>query len=251
MAAEDISLKGVLNPASNRANVIIPVVDLNLTQDTENLGARQKKLGADLIVLQSDLGTSAALDVPTSGNAASDEVVKGDDTRLTNSRTPTSHTHPASEITQDSTRRFVTDTEKSTWNGKQDAIGYTPANQSDLTTLQTTVANNTSAIGVKTPQTLIDGATITWNVASGYNAKVTLGGNRALSITNVTAGTYGKITVIQDATGGRALTLPSGSVVVDGGIGSITLSPGAGAIDILTFFYDGTNFEWNYAKNYN
>jgi hypothetical protein len=36
-----------------------------------------------------DLGTAAFLDVPASGNAASGEVVKGDDTRLTNSRTPT------------------------------------------------------------------------------------------------------------------------------------------------------------------
>ncbi len=36
-------------------------------------------------------------------------------------------TNPAN-ITQDSTHRFVTDTEKSTWNGKQDALGFTPEN---------------------------------------------------------------------------------------------------------------------------
>ena len=45
------------------------------------------------------LGTAAALDVATSGNASSSQVVKGDDTRLTDSRTPTSHTHTKSEIT--------------------------------------------------------------------------------------------------------------------------------------------------------
>lgn len=33
-------------------------------------------------------------------------------------------------ITQDSTHRFVSDTEKTTWNGKQDALGFTPANSS-------------------------------------------------------------------------------------------------------------------------
>lgn len=33
------------------------------------------------------LGTASALDVPESGNASTDEVVKGDDTRLTDSRT--------------------------------------------------------------------------------------------------------------------------------------------------------------------
>ena len=47
----------------------------------------------------SGLGTAAALDVPESGNAASGEVVKGSDSRLTDSRTPTSHTHAPSDIT--------------------------------------------------------------------------------------------------------------------------------------------------------
>jgi hypothetical protein len=34
-------------------------------------------------------------------------------------------TPAASDITQDATHRFATDTEKSTWNGKQDALGFT------------------------------------------------------------------------------------------------------------------------------
>jgi hypothetical protein len=46
-----------------------------------------------------DAGTAAALDVPAVGNAAVGEVVKGDDTRLTNARTPTAHTHTLSEVT--------------------------------------------------------------------------------------------------------------------------------------------------------
>lgn len=44
------------------------------------------------------LGTAAHLDVPVSGNASTTQVVKGDDTRLTNSRTPTAHTHVSTEI---------------------------------------------------------------------------------------------------------------------------------------------------------
>lgn len=46
-----------------------------------------------------DAGTSASLDVPAAGDAAVGEVVKGDDSRLTNARTPTSHTHTMSDIT--------------------------------------------------------------------------------------------------------------------------------------------------------
>lgn len=46
----------------------------------------------------SDLGTAAAKDVPPSGNASAGQVVMGNDTRLTNSRTPTAHTHTAANI---------------------------------------------------------------------------------------------------------------------------------------------------------
>ena len=39
------------------------------------------------------LGTAAAKDVPASGNASTTQVVMGNDTRLTDARTPASHTH--------------------------------------------------------------------------------------------------------------------------------------------------------------
>ena len=45
------------------------------------------------------LGTAAGKDVPSSGNALSSQVVMGNDSRLTDSRTPTSHSHDASAIT--------------------------------------------------------------------------------------------------------------------------------------------------------
>lgn len=46
-----------------------------------------------------DIGTAAALDAPSSGNATAGQVVKGDDTRLTNARAPTAHTHVAAQVT--------------------------------------------------------------------------------------------------------------------------------------------------------
>ena len=45
------------------------------------------------------LGTAAALDVATSGNASSAQVVKGGDGRLTDARTPLSHNHAISDTT--------------------------------------------------------------------------------------------------------------------------------------------------------
>lgn len=44
-----------------------------------------------------DAGTAAGLNVPAAGDAAVGEVVKGNDSRLTNSRTPTAHNHAAAD----------------------------------------------------------------------------------------------------------------------------------------------------------
>lgn len=102
--------------------------------------------------------------------------------------------------------------------------------------------------------TLTDGATITWNYLTQTNeAKVTLGGNRALSITNLPSGkvVYMTLGVIQDATGSRTLTLPSGTKVINSGLGAVTLTTTAGATDILSFRWNGTTLFCTYGKNYN
>lgn len=45
------------------------------------------------------LGTASTYDVPESGNAGTSQVVKGDDTRLTDNRNPNPHTHSKADIT--------------------------------------------------------------------------------------------------------------------------------------------------------
>ncbi len=49
--------------------------------------------GKAQILNKPTLGTASAKDVPVSGNASTTQVVMGDDTRLTDARTPSSHTH--------------------------------------------------------------------------------------------------------------------------------------------------------------
>ncbi|MBO7732748.1 MAG: hypothetical protein J6S67_09355 [Methanobrevibacter sp.] len=44
------------------------------------------------------LGTASTYDVPESGNASNSQVVKGDDTRLTDNRNPNPHTHSKADI---------------------------------------------------------------------------------------------------------------------------------------------------------
>jgi hypothetical protein len=101
-------------------------------------------------------------------------------------------------------------------------------------------------------ETLTDGATVTWAFAGDRirNAVVTLGGNRALSITGAVNGSTGTLIVKEDGTGSRTLSLPAGSKVISTGAGAVTLSTGANKIDILTFVYDGTNYFWTIGKDY-
>lgn len=66
-----------------------------------NIGAGTSSFSGDYddLTNKPTLGTAAAKNVPQSGNASSTEVVMGNDTRLTDARTPVSHTHTKSEIT--------------------------------------------------------------------------------------------------------------------------------------------------------
>lgn len=112
-----------------------------------------------------------------------------------------------------------------------------------------TYAQVTPATIREAKQTLTDGATITWNISSGRNAQVTLGGNRTLAFSNVSDGDYGTLLVIQDGTGGRTITLPSGSYVQ--GVGASTacsIKSAASGRTLLTFWYDGTNYYWSIGK---
>ncbi len=95
-------------------------------------------------------------------------------------------------------------------------------------------------IDYKKPIFLKDAPTIEWDLEEGYNAFVTINGNRTLDITNLTflKGGYGTLKVIQGAGGSHNLTLPSGSKVGNNGGGVVGLSTTAGEYDILTFYYD-------------
>jgi hypothetical protein len=102
--------------------------------------------------------------------------------------------------------------------------------------------------------TLTDGATVTWDYSTdGTEAKVTLAGNRTLSITNLPSGkvVYLTLEVIQDATGSRTLTLPASTKVIDGGAGAVTLTTTGSATDIITFRWNGTTLFANLGPNYN
>jgi hypothetical protein len=104
----------------------------------------------------------------------------------------------------------------------------------------------TPGVGLSAPVPLTDGATITVDLATGTDFSVTLGGNRTLAFTNLSAGRRGVIQVTQDATGGRTLAAPSGALT-PGGAG-ILLTANGSALDFVNYWYDGTKM--NIAAGY-
>lgn len=93
-----------------------------------------------------------------------------------------------------------------------------------------------------TVQSLTDGSTITWNLANGANSTVTLAGTgRTLSISNPVAGQTYRMRIVQDGTGSRTIgTWPSNILWPSGT--APTLSTTASSIDMVTLYYDGTNY---------
>jgi hypothetical protein len=81
---------------------------------------------------------------------------------------------------------------------------------------------------------------------NGNVQKITLNNNLTLnSLSNVTSGDSLTLIVTQDGTGGRTL---SSTMKFAGG--TKTLSTGANAIDVITIFYDGTNYLASLSTNF-
>ena len=111
-------------------------------------------------------------------------------------------------------------------------------------------ATGSSPTDNKTFINLTDAATISWTYSTGYNAKVTLvGTNRTLSIIGATNGDSGVLVVTQGPTssGNRINTWPSASKFQ---FGTYSFSTVGTQSDIFTWVYDGTNYYWNYGRNF-
>jgi hypothetical protein len=100
------------------------------------------------------------------------------------------------------------------------------------------------------------GSTIFWNPTQGLNAAITLTQNSTLSFTTAPpVGSYGRVVLTQDATGGRTITLPTITNVTNKLLGStststVALSTAGNSKDILNFYYDGTFVYWNIDQGY-
>ena len=117
------------------------------------------------------------------------------------------------------------------------AIGSSTASSGAFTSISSST-NATLKDIRETVYSLTYASTITPDVANGTIQKVTLTGNVTFSaFSNPVAGQSMTLIVTQDGTGSRTLT----STMKWSG-GTKTLSTAAGSIDIISVFYDGTDY---------
>lgn len=83
--------------------------------------------------------------------------------------------------------------------------------------------------------------TISFQVSDAQ--KLTLTGNCTLTFTNTSAGGAYVLRLVQDGTGSRTVTWPAGTKWPGGTTPTLTTT--AGAIDIISIYYDGTNYYGN------
>jgi hypothetical protein len=108
-------------------------------------------------------------------------------------------------------------------------------------------------------------SSIAWNLSEGSSAKVALSTTApTLSLSNLKAGMYGVLVITNNATTpqsivsfGASSTAASASIpatsnkVINGGGGKVYLTASPSAVDIISFFFDGTYLYWTIGNNYN
>jgi hypothetical protein len=174
-----------------------------------------------------DHSLSGTLDIANGGTAA------------TTAATAFANLKQAASDTATGVVELATDAETQT--GTDTTRAITPANLSAKEATTAQYRNNTADRLLSTDQVnaagaffgLTDGTNIAWDMNSGWNASVTLGGNRTLSNpTNPIVGRTGMIKVTQGA-GGQ--TLAYGTNWEFASATAVVLSTGAGAVDYIYY----------------
>jgi hypothetical protein len=88
--------------------------------------------------------------------------------------------------------------------------------------------------------------TIDWTLSN--KAKTTLTGAATISFTAPVGPTNLILRLVQDVTGGRTVTWPAAVKWVGGTAPTLATDPSA--IDVVTFYYDGTNYYGGAGINY-
>jgi hypothetical protein len=183
------------------------------------------------------------------GNAATvtNGVYTGD-SRLTDARTPTSHTH--GNITNTGYLGTTATLPLITGAGGIIQAGAFGATSGTFT------QGNDSRLSNNTVQAL-SGTTITWDLSAGRDATLTLTGNTTITLSNGTAGLSGNIKVTNDASSAYTLTFSTTNYTnaiqnpIRAAANQVTTSGGSSKKDIYSYWITGTVANWNGGLNFN
>lgn len=152
--------------------VIEDAITINNNGDIQGAGEISDGLGNTLSnkVDASSLGTAAYKNIPSSGNASTSQVVMGNDTRLSDARTPKSHTHTKSQITDFPSSMPASDVYA--WAKASTKPSYTASEVGAIATSAKGAANGVASLGSdgKVPNSQLPSSTgesLTFNVPSG------------------------------------------------------------------------------------
>jgi hypothetical protein len=194
-------------------------------------------------------GTATAPTLKAATGTAAGTVAAGNDSRLSDARTPVAHAASHAAGGSDAVTPAAIGAAAAS---RQVAAGTGLAGGGDLTgdrtlsvvygsTAGTAAQGNDARLGVRryAPEVMADGATITPDLSTSDVCRITLGGNRALAKpTGLADGVRFLLEVIQPATGGPATLTPTSDYIFGPGMPSMVLSTAANAHDLFACYYN-------------
>lgn len=275
----EISASGGASGEANTASSVGTGKSLVLPKSGVNIPFKTLTEGTNVTLTASANEISIQAIDPQVATNTSAITAKADQSSLNTTNTNVSNNTSAIAAKADQSALDTTNTNVSS---NTSAIA-TKANQSDLNTTNTNVtsnasniASNTTAIGTKAAQTSLDatntsvtanataiagkqaahtlgtvassGASQTLDFAVNDSFKVTLTDNCTFTLSTPLAGNSYVIVLIQDGTGSRTVTWPA-TVKFQGGTAP-TLTTDANAVDVITLFWDGTQYLANVGKDF-
>jgi hypothetical protein len=192
------------------------------------------------IVKNATTGSFTVTISPTSGGGTSVLIPQGETVSIFSDGTNVAFAdNPSSYITAAFAARSVLAGTAMTGGGALSSNVTLNADQATSANWRQNVADkllNPNAVwSAMTEQTLVDGATVSWDMSTGFDYILTLGGNRAIANpTNTKVGQKGRLIIQQDATGSRTVTWGANFKFANGS--APVLSTAANAVDVL--YYD-------------
>lgn len=154
---------------------------------------------------------------------------------------------PVASIPQDSTHRFVSDADKTTWNAKQDALGFTPVNTTDprLTDARAPTAHQHAMTDVTGLAAALAGKANGTDVSTSLSGKVDKVTGQGLSSNDFTTAEKDKLASLEGSKfQGTYSSLSALNAADVGGVGHYAYVDEGVGIDISAYIWDENDSQW-------